>query len=65
MDDRLKEALAVPCSGPLGLNDKCWWNQETGYTEYCAEHESIIADFGYGSKLADPVSISGDTLPVK
>lgn len=39
---------AVPSPG-YGLNQECaggfcWRNPETGYTEYCAVHESVIAD---------------------
>jgi hypothetical protein len=31
--------LASPCEG-----ERCWWNPETGYREYCAKHEAVIAD---------------------
>jgi hypothetical protein len=46
MDDRLREAMSVPCGG-TGERQSCWYNPETGYTEYCEVHEGIIADFVY------------------
>lgn len=42
--------LRGPCSG-----EPCWWNPQTGNTEYCRAHEPVIADIAmrlHGARLS-------------
>lgn len=49
MSDDLHKQLTGECRG-----GQCWYNPETGYVEYCEEHDSQVADIVMSSPKWNP-----------
>ena len=49
-DEYATEEERAILHGPCSSEQKCWWNPESGYLEYCPVHEAVVADIYYRTK---------------